>query len=469
MNILILNGSPTGDGSITLQTMLYIQKLFPGHEYHVINVSQKIKRIEKDFAPSREALEAAELIVFCYPVYTFLVPAQLHRFIELMKAEDLDLSGKYATQVSTSKHFYDTTAHEFIRENCADLGLRYIPGLSADMEDLLRKKGQREAEAFFRHVLWAVENDSFERVLLPSPKARNAAADIPGEPKAVSMDKRAVIVTDLAPEDAVLDAMIKRFIAAAPFSCAVVDLRQFPFAGGCLGCFHCASDGKCVYRDNFDSFLRENIQTADATVYAFTIRDHSMGYRFKLYDDRQFCNGHRTVTMGKPVAYLVNGDVSAEPNLTELINARAQVGRNHLAGIACSVGEPDRDIDALAAELAYALENDFQQPANFYGVGGMKIFRDLIFQMQGLMREDHRFYKKHGFYDFPQKRVGTVLGMYLVGGMMTNRKLSKKLGGSMTKGMLMPYRAVIDRVKGPVPAPDHRAHKKLSFRSDKSK
>ena len=171
MNILILNGSPTGDGSITLQTMLYIQKLFPGHEYHVINVSQKIKRIEKDFAPSREALEAAELIVFCYPVYTFLVPAQLHRFIELMKAEDLDLSGKYATQVSTSKHFYDTTAHEFIRENCADLGLRYIPGLSADMEDLLRKKGQREAEAFFRHVLWAVENDSFERVLLPSPKA----------------------------------------------------------------------------------------------------------------------------------------------------------------------------------------------------------------------------------------------------------------------------------------------------------
>jgi len=79
------------------------------------------------------------------------------------------------------------------------------------------------------------------------------------------------------------------------------------------------------------------------------------------------------------------------------------------------------------------------------GSGGMKIFRDLIYQMQGMMREDHRFYKEHGFYDFPQKRMGTVLGMYLVGAMMNNKTLSRKLGGNMTKGMLMPYQHVIDK------------------------
>jgi hypothetical protein len=86
----------------------------------------------------------------------------------------------------------------------------------------------------------------------------------------------------------------------------------------------------------------------------------------------------------------------------------------------------------------------------------MKIFRDLIFQMQGLMKEDHRFYKQHGFYDFPQKRVGTILGMYLVGGMMNSKRLGKKLGGNMTKGMLMPYKAVIDKTKGPADAEDDR-------------
>ena len=109
--------------------------------------------------------------------------------------------------------------------------------------------------------------------------------------------------------------------------------------------------------------------------------------------------------------------------------------------------EIDREIDALAAELRYAVENDYQQPADFYGVGGMKIFRDLIYTMQGLMREDHRFYKKHGFYDFPQKRAGMIAGMYLVGSMMNNRKLAKKIGANMTKGMLMPYQSVIGKAK----------------------
>ena len=447
MNILILNGSPSGDSSITLQTMLYIQKLFPEHEYRQINAAQKIKAIEKDFAPSREDLQWAELLIFCYPVYTFLVPAQLHRFIELIKADGVDLSGKTATQISTSKHFYDVTAHEFIRENCSDLRLRYIPGLSADMEDLLHEKGQRDAEAFFRHLLWAVENGSAEPLLSPAEPTVAYPASVPAEEAPKTPDRRIVIVTDMGESDDGLAAMINRLRSMIFCSCDVVNLRDFPFAGGCLGCFRCASEGKCFYRDGFDSFLREKIQTADATVYAFSIRDHSMGYRFKLYDDRQFCNGHRTVTMGKPVGYLVHGALSHEPNLRQLIEARAQVGGNTLAGIACDETEIDTQVDRLARELQYALNNDYQQPANFYGVGGLKIFRDLIFQMQGLMREDHRFYKKHGFYDFPQKRVGTILGMYLVGGMMNSKKLARKMGGSMTKGMLMPYRSIIEKAR----------------------
>ena len=170
-----------------------------------------------------------------------------------------------------------------------------------------------------------------------------------------------------------------------------------------------------------------------------------MGYRFKLYDDRQFCNGHRTVTMGKPVGYLVDGKLSAEENLRVLMEARAQVGGNYLAGVASDEFDPDAQIDQLAATLAYAIGNHFTQPKNFYGVGGLKIFRDLIYEMQGLMKEDHRFYKEHGFYDFPQKRLGMVLGMYLVGAMMNSEKLSKKIGGNMTKGMLMPYQTVINK------------------------
>lgn len=471
MNILILNGSPSGVNSITLQTVLYIERFFPEYTFRVLHVGPGIRRMEKDFSDCMAALREADLIIFCYPVYTFLVPAQLHRFMELMKEHQADLAGKAATQITTSKHFYDITAHRFIQENCDDMGLNYIRGLSADMEDLLTEKGRREAIAFFRFVCWSMENRIFESATGAAyPKESGifgkAAADLPVSGAEADDGTRVVVVTDMDTDTATiinsdmgtgvkgdsadrdLALMIRCFRARCPSRVDVVNLREFPFAGGCLGCFHCAADGNCVYKDGFTEFLRDRIQTADAIVYAFTVRDHSMGYRFKLYDDRQFCNGHRTVTMGKPVGYLVNGDLQRETNLRTLLEARSEVGGNFLAGIA--VNSPfSQDlagqIDRLARTLQYALRNHFQLPKNFYGVGGLKIFRDLIYQMRGLMKEDHRFYKEHGFYDFPQKRKGRTIAMYLVGGMMKNKKLRRKMGNRMTEGMLMPYKKVMKR------------------------
>ena len=448
MNILVVNGSPAGDDSITLQTMLYLQRLHPDHSYAQLNVGRRVRALERDFSEARSALEVADLIVFCYPVYTFLVPAQLHRFVELVKERGVDVAGAYATQVTTSKHFYDTTAHEFIRQNCADLGLRYVEGLSADMEDLLSKRGRDEARAFFAHVLWAVEQGLADERVEPVANELLVEATVPSGLPSKDDTRRVAIVCDLAEGDGPLARMVERFRACCPYPTTVVNLHEFAFAGGCLGCFRCAADGTCVYRDGFADLLRDGIQTCDATAYAFTIRDHSMGYRFKLFDDRQFCNGHRTVTMGKPVGYLVDGHLSAEPNLRQLIEARAQVGGNHLAGVATNEVAPDAEIDRMAAELAYALANDYQQPANFYGVGGLKIFRDLIYRMQGLMREDHRFYKEHGFYDdFPQRHRGTIAAMYLVGGLMRNERLAKRAGANMTSGMLMPYKQVLKRAE----------------------
>lgn len=84
-------------------------------------MSQRIKACEKDFSPVRTALEQADLVLFCYPVYTFISPYQLHRLIELIKADGVDLSGKFASQITTSKHFYDVTAHRYVEENCFDL------------------------------------------------------------------------------------------------------------------------------------------------------------------------------------------------------------------------------------------------------------------------------------------------------------------------------------------------------------
>ena len=445
MNILVLNGSPAGKNSITLYTMLYIQKHFPEHRFEVIHVGQQIRKLEAEPAVWTEKLSDANMIVFCYPVYTFLVPSQLHRFIELMKESRINLSGKYATQVSTSKHFYDVTAHQFIQDNCADLGLKYIRGLSADMDDLLHKQGQEEALSFFRYVLWNVDKGYQETIGGPQQPFAPVAATSHAEPLS-GKAKHIVIVADFSHSPSGrLQIMCERLKNRLPGETEIIDIQEFPFAGGCLGCFHCAANGQCVYKDGFDTYLREYIQCADGLVYAYTIKDHSMGYRFKLFDDRQFCNGHRTVTMGRPVAYLVDGALDAEPNLRMLMESRAQVGGNTLAGIACNQHDPDGEIDKLAETLSYVIDAQYQPPKNFYGVGGMKIFRDLIWQMQGMMRADHKFYKQHKFYDFPQKERGTMLAMYLVGAMMNHAKLRKKLGSKITEGMIGPYKKVLER------------------------
>jgi len=253
-----------------------------------------------------------------------------------------------------------------------------------------------------------------------------------------------VIIADLKPEDTQLSGMIARFRAKLPYATRVVNLREYPFKGGCLGCFRCAANGKCFYKDGFDDFLRGQIQTADSMVYAFSIQDHSMGSLFKMYDDRQFCNGHRTVTIGMPVGYLISGNLSKEENLRTIIEGRANVGSNILAGIATDEFDTDAAIDQFAENLAYSLQHKNTGPQNFYGVGGMKIFRDLIYQMRGFMRADHKFFKSHGQYDFPQKKWSQSMAMYLVGAMIANPKLHAKMGSKMTEGMLMPYKKVLD-------------------------
>ena len=76
----------------------------------------------------------------------------------------------------------------------------------------------------------------------------------------------------------------------------------------------------------------------------------------------------------------------------------------------------------------------------------MKIFRDLIYQMQGMMKADHRFYKAMGQYDFPQKKKGMILKMYLVGALLSSPKIKSKMGNKMNEGMIAPYRKILENI-----------------------
>ena len=100
MKIVVLNGSPKGDISVTMQYINYIQKKFPIHEIKIQNISLDIKRIENDitkFQAIIDEVQSSDGIIWATPVYYFLVPSQLKRFIELIyeRHQEHMFHGKY--------------------------------------------------------------------------------------------------------------------------------------------------------------------------------------------------------------------------------------------------------------------------------------------------------------------------------------------------------------------------------------
>ena len=60
MKIAVINGSPKGKYSITLQTVLYLQRKFAEHTFEVLHAGQKIKALEKDFSAAKQLMETSD-------------------------------------------------------------------------------------------------------------------------------------------------------------------------------------------------------------------------------------------------------------------------------------------------------------------------------------------------------------------------------------------------------------------------
>ena len=68
MRILVINGSPKGKYSITWQTVNYLEKLNPQHQFITIHAGQQIRKLEQDFSKVIEEVQQADLLLFSYPV-----------------------------------------------------------------------------------------------------------------------------------------------------------------------------------------------------------------------------------------------------------------------------------------------------------------------------------------------------------------------------------------------------------------
>ena len=121
-----------------------------------------------------------------------------------------DFNGTWILNFPTKKHWKLNSEYEYIEENAIDLNMRYIRGLSADMEDLLKDQGRKDAEMFFDYFLWSASKNIYVNT---NQKERTSPilATLPEKAKMKSNQKDVVIITDNTNSDSNLAVMIKRF------------------------------------------------------------------------------------------------------------------------------------------------------------------------------------------------------------------------------------------------------------------
>ncbi len=419
MKIAILNGSPKGDQSVTMQYILYVKKKIPEHEYNILNVAQQIKRLEKNDAAFQEILDAirdSDAVIWGFPLYVMVIASQFKRFIELIfeKKATSYFNDKYTMLLLTSIHFFDHTAENYMHGICDDLGMKFVDFYSADSWDLLYPK---------RRAMWLkIAENFFEAVEKKIPTTRqfppihlrefeyNPEKFKNGEKKVDPEDKKILIITDSIDDNKNLGKMIKKFQSCFSKNIEIINIHDVDILGGCIGCGKCGYNHECSYtgKDGYQEFWEESVMKADVLIFAGTIKDRFLSSRWKMVYDRAFYNTHTPTLIGKQLGYIVSGPFSQIPNLKEMMQAHVEIQMSNLVGFVTDEYGDSAEIDALLYDLARRLikfaQMNLIKPQTFLGVGGFKIFRDDVYgRNRFVFLADHKWYEEHGVYDsFPQ-------------------------------------------------------------------
>jgi len=420
MRIVVLNGSPKGDLSTTIQYVHFVQKKYPQHRLKILNISQKIKAIEKDqsvFQKIIDEVKSADGVLWAFPLYFLLVHSHYKRFIELISERSAEsvFKNKYAAALSTSVHFYDHTAHNYINAICDDLDMKYVGAFSADMYDLLKEKEREKLILFAKHFFEAIENN-FQTSKKFEPVKDSEFAYVNGEIEdKVDVDgKKVVVLTDATKDQTNFNRMIACFSESFSSSIELINLRDLDIKGGCRGCIQCGYDNTCFYenKDEYIEFINTKVKPADILVFAGTIIDRYLSSKWKMFFDRSFFNTHIPILIGKQVGFVISGPLSQIPNLRQVLEAYIQFQRGNIVDFVTDESENSTAIDALLHGLAGRLlqfaKEGYSTPATFLGVGGRKVLRDEVYgKLRFPFQSDHQFYRRHGLYDFPQKKYKT--------------------------------------------------------------
>ena len=312
--------------------------------------------------------------------------------------------------MTTSINFFDYTAHNYINAVCDDLQMNFFGAYSAEMNDLLKSKERQRLKTFGELFIKAIK-DGTPSIKNNKPLIAPEVVFQAGEITPVETEgKKILIVVDDAAENSNLQKMVERLRQTFSPAAELVQLKGVDIKGGCLGCMQCAFDNICVYegKDGFIDFFNTKIKTADILFLAGAIHDRYLSSLWKCFFDRSFFNGHTPFLKGKQIGFVISGPFSQIYNLREIFEASIGIQQASINGFVSddlgSSAEINVAMQSMASRSVAQSILGYIPPPTFYQVAGNKLFRDAIWgRLRPVFQADHRYYKEHGMYNFPQK------------------------------------------------------------------
>jgi hypothetical protein len=155
---------------------------------------------------------------------------------------------------------------------------------------------------------------------------------------------------------------------------------------------------------------------------------------------------------GKQIGFVVAGPLGQIANLRQMMEAYAGMQHANLLGIVSDdcggQAEINTGLQWLAERSVICSRFGYIKPPTFLQVGGTKLFRDVIWsRLRPVFQADHRYYKQHGYYDFPQKnykwRVINNLLVLLTKIPVVRREFVKRIKDEMIR----PFTNALSRMK----------------------
>lgn len=416
MKIIVLNGSPKGEVSTTVQYVKYLAKHFNEHSFEILSVAHNIRKLENDeteWGSFLNKVKDADVILWAFPLYILSVHAAYKRFIELIFERSVEkaFAGKYTAALSTSIKFFDYTAHEYIHGICDDLGMNYCGYHSAHMIDLLEEKERQRLKLFFSELIEMKRTNepTVKTYMRPDASKCIAYKNEKASKRAKLGKSRAVIVIDAMDEGNSITEMVMHLKQSFEPEADVIDLSQIKMSGDCTGCLRCGYNNICMYDGKDDVRpTYEKINEYDIIIFAGAIKDRYLSSLWKRFYDRRFFNTHQPMFPGKQMGFLISGPLSQITYLSHALVSFVHFDDANLSGIVTDEAESaeqlSKQIEGLAQRMVRQSHNGYIQSMPGPGVTGRMVFRDHVWGgLRFVFQGDHKYYKKHKWYDFPHK------------------------------------------------------------------